>query len=92
MIKESDERTAPGLKEAHNPDWLLSADDSDLVLLRSELEEFDIHAERIYNAVKASPDRYVQREVNSLISQLKTINKTLGNLATAWEADTMATD
>ena len=92
MIKESEERTAPRLKEAYNPDWLLSADDSDLVLLRSELEEFDIHAERIYNAVKASPDRYVQREVNSLISQLKNINKTLDSLATAWEADTMATD
>ena len=61
--------------------------ESDLVLLRSELETLDVTAERIYKAVKNSVDRNNESEVSGLISQLKNINNDLIEFAEAWEID-----
>lgn len=92
MIKETalEERSGPRLHEDYDPNWLDNANDEDLVLVRSELEEFDMHAERIYKAIKASPDRNNQTDINGLIQHLKKVNRNLDDIATAWEADIMS--
>ena len=73
------------LEEVYDPNWLDKADDPDLILLLSELEELNMNTELLYNTVRRSKDKSDAHEVNSLIAFLKRINSDMSDTIDSWK-------